>query len=142
MTFEEEWNQLKSDALRRRETSMALASADGGGGGGSAGVQQSDLGLRDAPIRSKASGLVVANSEARDRTKLDDAAAVGGTHAGWEAGGASNSCVTAWQRRLRSLGDLVDDAADALTKGMDTQISEDGSVAAQLRAAADWLEEA
>ncbi|MGW4775904.1 hypothetical protein ACWEPA_04495 [Streptomyces filamentosus] len=140
MTFEEEWNQLKADALRRRETGMTLASADGGGGGG--GIPGSDLGLRDDPVRAKASGLRVANGEAKGKTKLDDAAAVGGTHAGWEAGGASNSCVAAWQRHLRSLGDLVDDAADALTKGMDTQISEDGSVAAQLRAAADWLEEA
>ncbi|MFE6228033.1 MULTISPECIES: hypothetical protein [unclassified Streptomyces] len=140
MTFEEEWNQLKADALRRRETGTTLASADGRGGGG--GVQHGDVGLRDDPVRAKASGLRTANSEARGKTKLDDAAAVGGTHAGWEAGGASNSCVTAWQRRLRSLGDLVDDAADALTKGMDTQISEDGSVAARLRAAADWLEDA
>ncbi|BAU87925.1 hypothetical protein SLA_7059 [Streptomyces laurentii] len=76
MSFEEEWNQLKADALRRRETSMALASADGrGGGGGVAAPQNGDLGLRDAPIRAKASGLRVANGEARGKTKLDDALA-------------------------------------------------------------------
>ncbi|MET9377898.1 hypothetical protein ACFYV5_28235 [Streptomyces sp. NPDC003035] len=80
--------------------------------------------------------------EARDKSKLDDAEAVGKSHSGWDAGIASNDCVTAWQKRLHTLGDLVEDAAQALTKGMDTQISQDGSIAAELRKSADWLEDA
>ncbi|WP_432128081.1 hypothetical protein [Streptomyces sp. bgisy082] len=140
-TFEEEWSQLKADALRRRATSMELAST-GGSGGPAPGLGNADLGLRDAPIRAKTPGLQTANGEARKKAKLDDAAAVGKTHAGWDAGTASNDCVSAWQKRLHKLSDLVEDAADALTKAMDQQISEDISIAAQLRASSNWLEDA
>ncbi|MFF8830088.1 hypothetical protein [Streptomyces sp. NPDC015131] len=138
-TFEEEWGQLKADALRRRAASTELASV-GAGGGPALGLENANLGLRDAPIRAKAPGLRTANGEARKKAKLDVVVAAGKTHAGWDAGAASTDCVSAWQKRLRTLGDLVEDAADALTKGMDQQISEDISIAAQLRASGNWLE--
>ncbi|MGW3977183.1 hypothetical protein [Streptomyces mirabilis] len=141
MSFEEEWSQLKADALRRSNTRTELASA-GGGASAVPGAQGVDLGLADAPIRAKASNLRTAHGDAREKSKLDDAEAVGKAHAGWDAGAASNDCVSAWQKRLRELSDLVEDATDALTKGMDQQISDDGSVAAQLRKSADWLEDA
>ncbi|AKJ12268.1 hypothetical protein ABB07_20220 [Streptomyces incarnatus] len=144
MSFEEEWNQLKADALRRRNAGMELDSAGGGvpstplsGLSGNA-----DLGLTDAPIRAKATDLRTAHAEAKDKSKLHDAAAVGKAHPGWDAGAASNDCVAAWQAHLHELSDLVETAADALTKAMDEQISQDGSVAAQLRKSAGWLEDA
>ncbi|MFJ4342757.1 hypothetical protein [Streptomyces sp. NPDC088915] len=137
--FEEEWGRLKADALRRRATSMELASV-GDSGGPALGLGNADLGLRDAPVRAKAPGLRTANGEARKSAKLDDVVAVGKTHTGWDAGAASNDCVSAWQKRLHTLSDLVEDAADALTKGMDQQISEDISIAAQLRASGNRLE--
>ncbi|WP_217568127.1 hypothetical protein [Streptomyces sp. GbtcB7] len=141
MSFEEEWRQLKADALRRSNTHTELASADGGASA-APGAQGVDLGLTDAPIRAKASNLRTAHRDAREKSKLEDAEAVGKTHAGWDAGAASNASVSAWQKRLRELSDLVEDATDALTKGMDQQISDDGSIAAQLRKSADWLEDA
>ncbi|MFE0455446.1 hypothetical protein ACFW2D_30095 [Streptomyces sp. NPDC058914] len=101
-----------------------------------------DLGLTDGPIRGKATDLRVAHGDAREKSKLHDAEAVGKTHAGWDAGVASNDCVDAWQKRLHELSDLVEDATDALTKAMDQQISDDGSVGAQLRRSANWLEDA
>ncbi|GGW41692.1 hypothetical protein [Streptomyces xantholiticus] len=141
MSFADEWSQLKEDALRRRDAGMELASASGGPAPTPT-LQGTDLGLADAPLRSRASGLHVAQGEARGKSKLDDAEAVGKTHSGWDAGAASNDCVAAWQKRLHQLSDLVEDAAKALTKGMDAQISEDGSIAAKLRKSADWLEDA
>lgn len=138
-TFEEEWGRLKADALHRQGTSTELASL-AGSGRPVPGLGNADLGLNDVPIRAKTPGLRTANGEARKKAKLDDAAAVGKTHAGWDAGAASNDCVSAWQKRLHTLSDLVEEAADALTKGMDQQISEDVSIAAQLRASGNWLE--
>ncbi|MEU1281997.1 hypothetical protein [Streptomyces sp. NPDC005805] len=141
MSFEEEWSQLKADALRRQEARMRLAAA-GDGPAPSPSPQHADLGLTDTPVRSKATGLRVAQGEARDKSKLDDAEAVGRTHSGWDAGVASNDCVGAWQKRLHRLSDLAEDAAAALTKGMDTQISEDVSIAKEIRKSAGWLEDA
>ncbi|MEL3948055.1 hypothetical protein [Streptomyces sp. LNU-CPARS28] len=151
--FAEEWEQLKQDSRDRAAQAaldesagparMQLARVDGpppvrgplGGG-------TPDLGLKDAPVRKKASDFRTVKSGARDKSKLNDCEAVGRTHADWEAGGASNDCVGAWQRHLHKLGDQVEDATQALTKAMDQQISEDGSVAARLRAAGSWLEKA
>ncbi|MEU6879393.1 hypothetical protein [Streptomyces sp. NPDC046712] len=142
MSFEEEWGRLKADALHTREAKLSLASANSGGSVAPGSLQGADLGLTDAPLRSKASTLYTVRGEARDKSKLDDAEAVGKSHSGWDAGTASNDCVAAWQKRLHTLGDLVEDAAKALTKGMDTQISQDVSIAAELRKSADWLEDA
>lgn len=106
------------------------------------GAGEVDLGLFDEPLRVKATNLRDAKENGRERTKLHDAEAVGKTHTGWDAGAASNQCVAAWQKRLHALGDMVDDATSALTKAMDGQISDDVSVAVQLKKAAGWLEEA
>jgi len=139
MSFEEEWSQLKKDAQRRLNARTQIASA---GAPAVSAAPGADLGLTDGPIRARASNLRTAHGDARDKSKLDDAEAVGKTHAGWDAGAASNDCVSAWQKRLHELSDLVEDATDALTRAMDRQISDDGSVAAQLRKSANWLEDA
>ncbi|MEU6867023.1 hypothetical protein ABZ924_27840 [Streptomyces sp. NPDC046876] len=93
-------------------------------------------------MHSKASGIRMANAEARGRSTLDDAEAVGRGHAGWAAGTASNDCVGAWQRRLRELADLVVAAADALTAGTAAISAEDQAIAGRLRAAGGALEDA
>ncbi|MFE5139173.1 hypothetical protein ACFRDV_16110 [Streptomyces fagopyri] len=139
MSFEEEWGRLKADALRKGNARTEISAGVAVTAPGAQGV---DLGLTDAPIRAKASNLRTAHGDARRKSKLDDAGAVGRTHAGWDAGAASNDCATAWQKRLRELSDLVEDATDALTEAMDRQISDDGSIAARLRKSADWLEDA
>lgn len=141
MSFEDEWNQLKADAVRRGNVHTELASA-GSSAPPAPGSGVVDLGLTAGPLRGKATDLRVAHGDAREKTKLHDAETVGKTHAGWDAGAASNDCVDAWQKRLHELSDLVEDATDALTKAMDQQISDDGSVAAQLRSSASWLEDA
>ncbi|MFE5482233.1 hypothetical protein [Streptomyces sp. NPDC056527] len=141
MSFDEEWAQLRTEAAHKQDASMHLAST-GGGATPRPSLMDMDLGLTDGPIRTKASGIRTANSDAKDKSKLDDAEAVGKLHSGWVAGPASNDCVTAWQKRLHDLSDLVEDAAAALTTAMDKQISDDGSIAQRLRAQADWLEDA
>ncbi|MGN5389952.1 hypothetical protein [Streptomyces sp. JL7001] len=50
--------------------------------------------------------------------------------------------MAAWQRRLRDLADLVDDAADALTTGTNAVNAEDQAIADRLRAAGGVLEDA
>ncbi|MEV3874469.1 hypothetical protein [Streptomyces sp. NPDC049906] len=137
MSFAAEWDQLKQDALRKQADRTRLASA---GTGPPTGGSVPDLGLAPAPVRAKASALRTAQGQARGKSKLDDAEAAGRTHRGWDAGAASDSCVGMWQRRLRELGDLVDGAAKSLTRGMDEQISDDVSVAAELKRSAAWLE--
>ncbi|MBB5935006.1 hypothetical protein [Streptomyces zagrosensis] len=141
MSFEAEWAQFKADAVQHHAPLMRLASTEQSATEGlhPAGV---DLGLTDGPIRTKASEIQLANADAKEKSKLDDAAAAGKIHSGWAAGPASNACVSAWQKRLRGLSDVVEDAAAALTKAMDKQISDDVSVAQRLRAQADWLEDA
>jgi hypothetical protein len=142
MSFEEEWAQLKAEAPARKQAApMQLASTEPGPVIGP-NLTGMDLGLTDGPIRTKAAGIRTANSEAKEKSKLDDAEAVGKIHSGWVAGPASNDCVTAWQSRLHELSDLVEDAANALTKVMDKQISDDVSIAQRLKAQADWLEDA
>ncbi|GGO34714.1 hypothetical protein [Streptomyces lasiicapitis] len=143
--FGEEWAQLKQDALDRRaaEAPMQLAQADGTSPAPGASMGgPPDLGLSDGPIRKKAGDFRVVKSDARDRSRMDDCEAVGRTHSSWAAGAASKDCVGAWQRHLHKLGDRVEEATAGLTKAMDHQISEDGSVAARLRAAGSWLEKA
>lgn len=142
MSFEDEWAQLRAESAHKKDGSMQLASAPGPSPSPGPSLTGMDLGLTDGPIRTKASGIRTANSDAKDKSKLDDAAAVGGIHSGWVAGSASNDCVTAWQRRLHELSDMVEDAAGALTDAMDKQISDDGSTAQRLKAQADWLEDA
>ncbi|WP_329124458.1 hypothetical protein [Streptomyces sp. NBC_01353] len=141
MSFEDEWAQLRTEAAHKQDASVQLAST-GGGVTARPSLMDMDLGLTDGPIRTKASGIRTANSDAKDKSKLDDAEAVGKLHSGWVAGLASNDCVTAWQNRLHELSDLVEDAAAALTTAMDKQISDDGSTAQRLRTQADWLEDA
>ncbi|MFE0421959.1 hypothetical protein [Streptomyces sp. NPDC058953] len=137
MSFEDEWNQLKEDALRRRsETGMRLAST-----AGPPGPAAGDLGLQDGPIRTKTSQLFTAQAEAKGKSRLDDAVAVGTSHAGWESGGASDECVEAWQRRLKELATMAEGAANAVTAAMDQQIGDDVSVATRIRINADALEE-
>ncbi|MGW6844876.1 hypothetical protein [Streptomyces sp. NPDC054958] len=145
MTFEfdAEWTRAKGEAA------MRLASAEPSPGptpqpgpapspfGG-----KPDLGLAAGPVHSKASGLRTANAEARGKSTLDDAEAVGKSHSGWVAGPASDDCVAGWQRRLRELADLVDDAADALTTGANGITAEDQAIADRLRAAGVVLEDA
>ena len=53
MSFEEEWSQLKADALRKRDARMELASA-GSGAPTTSVPGNADLGLADAPISSAA----------------------------------------------------------------------------------------
>ncbi|MFH0242145.1 hypothetical protein ACGRHY_06805 [Streptomyces sp. HK10] len=139
MSFDDEWNQLVAEANRRREAQTRLASAEGGGRGG-ADLGNADFGLEDGPVRSKASGIRTVNTDARSKSRLADARAAGTSHSGWLAGAASDDCVNAWQKRLHGLSDLVEDAADALTKAMDQQIDQDRSTAAGLRSSARWLE--
>ncbi|MEW1546060.1 hypothetical protein [Streptomyces tsukubensis] len=140
MSFEEEWSQLKEEALRRREADagMQLASAGPPGPGSVAG----DLGLQDGPIRAKTSQLYTVQAEAQGKSQLDDAVAVGRVHSGWEAGGASNVCVEAWQKRLRELARMAENAANSVTAAMDQLIGDDVSVAERIRHNADLLEEA
>ncbi|GAA2397492.1 hypothetical protein GCM10010420_24360 [Streptomyces glaucosporus] len=139
MSFDEEWNRLVAEAGRRREVQTRLASAKGDAPGGT-GLENADFGLDDGPVRSKASGIRTVNAEARSKSKLADAQAAGKSHPGWFAGAASDERVEAWQHQLHKLGDLVEDAADGLTKAMDQQIGHDRSMAARLRASARWLE--
>ncbi|MEU2245975.1 hypothetical protein [Streptomyces sp. NPDC019224] len=142
MSFREDGARLKADAAPREQMApMRLASAESGPltAWNTTGT---DLRLTDEPIRTKASGIRTTSSEASEKSKLDDAEAVGKLHSGWLAGAASNDCVAAWQRHLHGLGDLVEGAAAALTKAMDSQIGEDVSLAQRLRAQADWLEDA
>lgn len=142
MSFGENQTQPKADAADGRQTAPTrLASAEPGPVT-ALNLTGTDLGLADGPIRNKASGIRTASSEAKEKSKLQDAEAVGKIHSGWAAGPASNDCVTAWQRRLHELSDLVEDAATALTKAMDSQISDDVSIAQRLKAQADWLEDA
>ncbi|MGV9311757.1 hypothetical protein ACWDR0_06130 [Streptomyces sp. NPDC003691] len=137
MSFEEEWSQLKEDALRRREAAgMRLNSTGPPGPGPAAG----DLGLQDGPIRAKTSQLTTVQAEAQGKSQLDDAVAVGRVHSGWEAGGASNVCVEAWQKRLRELARMAEGAANAVTAAMDQQIGDDVSIAERIRINADLLE--
>ncbi|AZK94788.1 MULTISPECIES: apurinic/apyrimidinic endonuclease family protein [Streptomyces] len=140
MSFEEEWAQLKQDALRRREAAagMQLASAGPGSGPGPA---AGDLGLQDGPIRAKTSQLYTVQAEAQGKSQLDDAVAVGRVHSGWEAGGASNVCVEAWQKRLRELARMAENAANSVTAAMDQLIGDDVSVATRIRLNAELLEE-
>ncbi|MFE4052356.1 hypothetical protein [Streptomyces sp. YIM B13518] len=119
---------------------MELTSA--GGSAPPTPAERVDLGLVDDPVRVKITTLREAHGDAKERTKLHNAEAVGTSHAGWDAGIASNGCVDAWQKRLHELSDLAEDATEALTKAMDRQISVDGSVAAQVRRSASWLEDA
>ncbi|MGD9483737.1 hypothetical protein WDH52_10820 [Streptomyces sp. TRM70308] len=146
MSFDEEWAQLKQaahDRLRRTEETapghrLHLAGHDPGRGY----PTRPDLSLDDAPIRVKANDLRTVTSDGRKNAKLADAAAAGTSHASWLAGAASDDCVTAWQGRLKELSDLVEDGADSLNKAMDMHISGDESVAAELVAAARWLDRA
>ncbi|MDX6760499.1 MULTISPECIES: hypothetical protein [Streptomyces] len=143
--FEAEWTRAKGDAALRlasagpspSPTPSASPSATPAPAAG-----DPDLALVHGPVRSKASGIRTANAEARGKSTLDDAEAVGRSHAGWAAGTASNDCVAAWQRRLRELADLVDDAADALTTGTNAVNAEDQAIADRLRAAGGVLEDA
>ncbi|WP_448318649.1 hypothetical protein [Streptomyces sp. CO7] len=139
MSFEDEWAQLKEDALRRANTGMNLAGVEPAmpAPRGTGGV---DLGLIDSPLRATATNLRETRDNGQEQTKLYDAEAVGKAHGDWDAGVANDQCVRAWQSRLHELGDMVEDATAALTKAMDSQISDDGSVAVQLEKAADWLE--
>ncbi|WP_405899472.1 hypothetical protein OG242_20075 [Streptomyces sp. NBC_00727] len=142
MSFGEDGARLKADAVPREEVApVRLASAEPGPLTAWS-TTGTDLGLADGPIRTKASGMRTTSSEANEKSKLDDAEAVGKLHSGWFAGAASNDCVAAWQRHLHGLGELVEDAAAALTTAMDSQIGEDVSLAQRLRAQADWLEDA
>ncbi|MEV8533015.1 hypothetical protein [Streptomyces sp. NPDC051211] len=142
MTFDEEWLRAKGEATMRHASAGGNPSpAPGPQPGPSPSADAADLGLADGPVRSSASGLRTANADARGKSTLDDAEAVGGLHAGWTAGPASDDCVGAWQRRLRELADLVDDAADALTRGMNVTIGEDRAIADRLRAAGGVLED-
>lgn len=142
MSFEGDRAQRTVDAAPREQAVPTRLASAGPGSVTALNVTGMDLGLADGPIRAKASGMHTANSDAKAKSKLDDAEAVGKIHSGWFAGPASNDCVTAWQRRLHELSDLVEDAAGALTKAMDSQISDDVSIAQRLRAQADWLEDA
>ncbi|WP_225842946.1 MULTISPECIES: hypothetical protein [Streptomyces] len=135
MSFEEEWAQLRAEADRRRRDSLQLASSDTPGPGPTGAP---NLYLDDDPVRTKAKR--VHDNKGENKAKLDDAETPGRTHKGWDAGAASNECVAAWQKRLREFSDVIDDAADALTKAMDKQISEDYSVYSRMRKAADWME--
>lgn len=143
--FEAEWTRAKGDAALRLASagpspSPAPSASPSATPAPAAG--DPDLALVHGPVRSKASGIRTASAEARGRSTLDDAEAVGRSHAGWAAGTASNDCVTAWQRRLRELADLVDDAADALTTGTNAVNAEDQAIADRLRAAGGVLEDA
>ncbi|MFD1832972.1 hypothetical protein ACFSJS_25485 [Streptomyces desertarenae] len=140
MSFDEEWNRLVAEASRKRDEARMRPASAGDGGRSGTGLEEADFGLQAGPVRSKASGIRTVNTESRSKSKLSDARAAGRSHSGWLVGAASNDCVDAWQRRLRGLGDLVEDAADALTRAMDQQIGEDRSIAAELRASARWLE--
>ncbi|MFB7263115.1 hypothetical protein ACFCXH_13235 [Streptomyces nojiriensis] len=139
--FEEEWTREKGEvAMRLASAGPSPAPTPQPGPSPSAG--KPDLGLAAGPVHSKASGIRTANAEARGKSTLDDAEAVGKSHSGWVAGPASNDCVAGWQRRLRELADLVDDAADALTTGANGITAEDQAIADRLRAAGGVLEDA
>lgn len=139
--FEAEWTRAKGEAAMRL-ASAGPSSSPTPQPGPSPSAGQPDLGLTAGPVHSKASGIRTANAEARGKSTLDDAEAVGKSHSGWAAGPASNDCVTGWQRRLRELADLVDDAADALTTGANGITAEDQAIADRLRAAGGVLEDA
>ncbi|MFI6002156.1 hypothetical protein ACIA98_17390 [Streptomyces sp. NPDC051366] len=139
--FEEEWTRAKGEAAMRL-ASAGPSPAPTPQPGPTPSPGKPDLGLIDGPVHSKASGIRTANSEARGKSTLDDAEAVGRSHSGWVAGPASNDCVGAWQRRLRELADLVDDAAEALTTGANGITAEDQAIADRLRAAGGVLEDA
>ncbi|RPF29424.1 hypothetical protein EDD96_5945 [Streptomyces sp. Ag109_G2-6] len=140
--FEAEWARAKGEAAMRLASAGPLpAPTPQPGPSASPHAAAPDLGLVDDPVHRRASGIRTANAEARGKSPLDDAEAVGRVHAGWAAGPASNDCVGAWQRRLRELADLVDGAADALTKGANAITAEDQATGAALRAAGGVLED-
>ncbi|WP_327734247.1 hypothetical protein OG749_10445 [Streptomyces nojiriensis] len=139
--FEEEWTRAKGEAAMRL-ASAGPSPAPTPQPGPSPSAGEPDLGLAADPVHSKASGIRTANAEARGKSTLDDAEAVGKSHSGWAAGPASNDCVAGWQRRLRELADLVDGAADALTTGANGITAEDQAIAGRLRAAGGVLEDA
>ncbi|MFJ4776563.1 hypothetical protein [Streptomyces sp. NPDC088762] len=143
--FEAEWTQAKGEAAMRLASAGPLPAPTpqpSPSASPSPAPGQADLGLINGPVHSKASGIRTVNAEARGKSTLDDAEAVGRSHAGWVAGAASNDCVGAWQRRLRELADLVDAAADALTTGTNAITTEDQAIADGLRAAGGVLEDA
>ncbi|MFD7556827.1 hypothetical protein ACFV9E_20110 [Streptomyces sp. NPDC059835] len=133
--FEAEWTRAKGEAMMRLASAgPSPAPTAQPSPGASPSAAEPDLGLVDGSVRSKASAIRTANAEARGKSTLDDAEAVGRGHAGWVAGAAGNDCVGTWQRRLRELADLVDDAADALTSGTNPITNEDQAIAGRLRA--------
>ncbi|MFD8638149.1 hypothetical protein [Streptomyces sp. NPDC059656] len=141
--FEAEWTRAKGEAIMRLASAgPSPAPTAQPSPGASPSAAEPDLGLVDGPVRSKASAIRTANAEARGKSTLDDAGAVGRGHAGWVAGAAGNDCVGTWQRRLRELADLVDDAADALTSGTNAITDEDQAIADRLRAAGGAHEDA
>ncbi|MFE1415572.1 hypothetical protein ACFW6F_32970 [Streptomyces sp. NPDC058746] len=147
MTFDfaAEWTEAKGEAAMRLASagpSPAPTSQPSPSASPAPSPGNPNLGLLDGPVRSKASGIRTANAEARGKSALDDAEAVGRSHSGWVAGAASDGCVGAWQRRLRELADLVDDAADALTSSTNAITTEDQAIADRLRAAGGVLEDA
>ncbi|MFD0061441.1 hypothetical protein [Streptomyces sp. NPDC056690] len=151
MSFQEEWAQLKEDALQRRadvgvgDPAMCLASATSPPPGPAASptpgaTGDPDLGIKAGPIRKKAEGFHEVKAQAKGQSKLDDCEAAGKQHPGWEAGPASDACVAAWQRQLHTLGDMVEAAVDALTPAMNQQFAGDGDVGAKVRAAGKFLD--
>ncbi len=126
MSFEQEWAQFKADAVRSSVVPTGHSAPR------EPALADVDLGLLEGPIRTKASEIRLANADAKEKSKLDDAAAVGANHSCWAAGPASSQCVSAWQRRLHALSDMVEDAADALSKATNRQISDDATMAQRL----------
>ncbi|MFJ8207981.1 hypothetical protein [Streptomyces sp. NPDC096033] len=141
--FEAEWARAKGEAAVRLASAGPLpAPTPQPSPSASPHAGDADLGLVHDPVHSKASAMRTATAEARGKSTLDDAEAVGRVHSAWAAGPASNDCVGAWQRRLRELADLVDGAADALTKGANAITGEDAAIGASLRAAGGVLGDA
>ncbi|CAL9461894.1 hypothetical protein SUDANB95_02639 [Actinosynnema sp. ALI-1.44] len=91
------------------------------------------------PVATIATKFLGDRAEGERSTLLLGAEAAAAPHPGWLAATASAECVSAWQARLRRLGEDVDRAADAVNDSMGTYVDADRSAADALRAQAEWF---
>ncbi|MEU8690514.1 hypothetical protein [Streptomyces sp. NPDC048665] len=110
----DEWEQLKADALTRRQDGMRLDSADTAGGGGTAGAPylKTNKAGKDYAVKALRNELRPKTEQAGSHADESSAAAV---HAfsGWSTGSGLKTAHAEWELQVKNLqGRLVKDQGD------------------------------
>jgi hypothetical protein len=109
----DEWEQLKADALARRQNGMRLDSAAGAGAGGAAGapdLKTNKVG-KDAAVKALQDEIPRGTDKAGSRADDSSSAAVR-EFSGWETGSGLEDAHAEWELQVKNLkGRLGQDQA-------------------------------